>query len=505
MSRKRLLLVLPVLLAGVATTTPALAAGIPLNSTGIPDRFAGQSLSWRPCTMDDMSAPLPDDLDITGLECATFRTPRDWAWPSDEPELTIAISRLPATGKATASLFTNPGGPGGPGRWQPGTELRAHQEIIGMDPRGTGKSDNISCGGVVPGAGRDGRDRSPANLAAIADSVREFAQACQRHSGELGKYIDTAQTIRDMDLLRVLLGRQKINYYGISGGTWLGPHYAQQFPRRTGRFVVDSVVEFTGDWQTFRDSQAASFERRWRQDFLPWIAQYESRYRFGATGEQARRVYEDLRAELARKPVEIGGGLVNQLALDGAVVHYLYKKKNFPLLADLLVSARAATQGRSTPAPSQALAADFFTATLWSTLCNDTPWTGDRESIIRRSQENFDRGHLILGASWLTGQACVFWQRPQGQIPLQQLTGKGVPPVLIVHSEHDGATGIENAIKARQNFRGARMITVTGEGDHGLYADGNARLDRAVERFLVHGKPPVDARVPGMPLPVPAG
>jgi hypothetical protein len=62
--------------------------------------------------------------------------------------------------------------------------------------------------------------------------------------------------------------------------------------------------------------------------------------------------------------------------------------------------------------------------------------------------------------------------------------------VLVVQSAHDPATPLEGARRTVAALRGARMLLVTGEGDHGLYAGGNACVDAAVERWITAGRLP---------------
>ncbi|PRX47628.1 TAP-like protein [Prauserella shujinwangii] len=538
MRRLRLAVVVPATVGGLlAGLVPALAqpaqAAPPAAAAGydIPARYADQVLNWHRCTGDELPATPPAGAE--NIECATYTAPRDWDRPEDRIDITIAVSRLAATGgEASASVLTNPGGPGAPGRIFPARlrnqdRLREHQEIIGFDPRGTGKSTNITCGGAIgTGSSLDPRDRDRRNLNLILDATKYAAKSCQKHSGELGPLINTYQTTRDIDLLRVLLGREKINWVGYSAGTWLGAHYAQRFPEHTGRFVLDSATEFTTTWQRSFDWQPLGFERRWREDFLPWLAKYDSVYHFGTSGERARRTYERVRAALAKKPVELDGEQVGPNELDNAIAGMLYNKRSFPGLADYLVSVRTLTEGRA-GAAEQASAertvkarlrevADFgpqplmvpldyddaYDASFWTIPCNEGPWYGNRQSVIRQS-EVLGRHYPLLGWGWLI-QPCIFWHnRP---MPLQPVDGEGVPPVLIVQSEHDPATPIEGARRAHRAFEGARMLTITDEGDHGIYAGGNACADRVVENFLVAGELPEDeTSCPGMPLPVPEG
>ncbi|MDT8910166.1 alpha/beta hydrolase [Amycolatopsis sp. PS_44_ISF1] len=524
MRRLRFGLAVPLALGGLlAGMTPALAAPAPLNTTNIPDRYTGQSLGWHPCAADELT-DLPPGIDIGELECGAFRTPRDWDRPGERQDLTIAVSRLKSTGATTDSVLTNPGGPGGPGRWFPVTlsgqsRLREHQEIIGIDTRGTGKSTNVTCGGAgTTGEDLDPRDRDPRNLNLIVDAVQYVANSCLQASGELSSLISTFQNVRDLDLLRVLLGREKVNWVGYSAGTWLGAHYAQQFPQRTGRFVLDSSTEFTSSWQSSFDFQPAGYERRWRQDFLPWLARYDAQYHFGPSGEAARQTYENLRYALSRNPLDVNGTRVGPTTMDNYLIGSLKAKSTFPKMAETLVrlkaladdrgseqaktAARTAVKAELARTADPADAADSMLATLVDTLCNDGPWTGNRQSLIRRSQQLLDHGVTLYSTGWMPLQICAFWKGQTRPVPV--LDGKGVPPVLMVQSEHDPATPIEGARKAHAAFANSRMITVTGEGDHGIYAlGGNHAVDQIVTDYLVDGVVPPDQSVPGLPLPVP--
>ena len=59
-------------------------------------------------------------------------------------------------------------------------------------------------------------------------NARLKAKACL--SNPLTPYINSDATARDMDIIRCVLGDDKLNYLGISYGTWLGTWYAGLFP-----------------------------------------------------------------------------------------------------------------------------------------------------------------------------------------------------------------------------------------------------------------------------------
>lgn len=504
----------------VAGTTTAVAA----PATG--ERYTRQKIEWHSCTASELPKPKPPSAEL--LECGVFTAPRDWNAP-EAGQITIAVSRLAAVGgEAQRTVITNPGGPGAPGRAFPlrlrkQERVRDAYDIVGFDPRGTGKSTSITCGGATSALDPlDPRDRSGENLGLILDTTESAAESCQTKSGDLGPLINTFQTTRDIDLLRKLLGRDKISWVGYSAGTWLGAHYATAFPERVDRFVFDSNVEFTTDWQRSFDWQPLGFERRWRADFLPWLARHDSRYHFGRTGVEARLNYERVRAALQDEPVELDGETVGPNQFDNQIIGSMYSKKAFPGLAEYLVAIRdlvvdgAARMHRrdalSTvrdlpgvgPGPRPLVVPmeydDSAQASFWSIPCNETAWRGTRPSVVAQSGQ-LGRQYPLVGWGWLI-QPCLSWDSPPIALPTP--TGAGLPPVLMVQSAHDPATPLEGARRAHRNFAGSALLTVINEGDHGLYAGGNPCVDRVVENFLVENLPPVDSTCPGMPLPDPA-
>jgi pimeloyl-ACP methyl ester carboxylesterase len=525
--------------AGVVVLTMAVAAMQPVRATPSDPHatgsYSGQEIVWQPC-FKPASVPPGLPRGSEALECGSYRVPRDWGAPETGVDLTIAVSRLRLGGaRAEGSLLTNPGGPGGPGRTLPLIFLRpaavpvlAHYEVIGIDVRGTGDSTNVSCG-LQAGTGYtlDPRDRAAENTGLILDATEYVARTCRHVSKDLGPFITTEQTVRDLDLLRQLLGRERINWVGYSGGTWLGAYYATYFPERAGRFVLDSNAEFTAPWQRVFLNQPLGFQRRFEADFLPYAAAYDAYFGLGATPDKVKEAYENLRAQLAAEPLDVTEGMtVYPTDLDGLLTGAMYSKTGFQSAAEDLGTLRAAVAGRGSPgAPGERrrrqalvadlrqarrlgryggtlpLAADAFDATFQSITCNDTPWQGDRTSLLAESQR---LGEAYPLTGWYAlGSPCVFWRRPA--VGLKTPTGHGVPPVLMVQTERDPATPIEGARRAQQGFAGARLLTVVNEGDHGAYLfGGNDCVDGAVDTYLVDGVVPAEgASCPGDPIPPP--
>ncbi|WP_312877683.1 alpha/beta hydrolase [Lentzea indica] len=368
-----------------------------------------------------------------------------------------------------------------------------------MDPRGTGASSNVTCGLFQPLVSTDPRDRSKANLDLLYDSMRLQAQFCQTKSGELGKHITTEQTVKDLDLLRQILGKKKVSWLGYSGGSWMGAYYATYFPKTLDRIVLDSNAEFTGPWQPVFDDWGMGFERRFRVDFLPWVAKYDHVYHLGKTGEEVRQAYERTRAKLAEQPVTLPEGTYYPVTLDMIIRSGLYSKDMFDATARTLAQL-AGTAARTLGAQASYPDAEF--GTLYSIICNDTPFRGDRKYLERDAVRDGAKWPLF-GYYQIMGP-CAFWDRPN--VNLKQLTGIGVAPTLMVQSVRDAATPLEGAQRAHKNFKNSVLLTVENEGDHGIYGFDNSCVNDIVERYLVDGVTPAkDLTCQGVPLPAPGG
>ena len=148
------------------------------------------------------------------------------------------------------------------------------------------------------------------------------------------------------------------------------------------------------------------------------------------------------------------------------------------------------------------MAPDSLEGTLLHIICNDTPTPHTRESLLTLS-ERLGQEHPLTG--WATlSNPCITWQRPD--VTLRTPTGAGVPPILMVQNERDPATPLEGALRARDDFAGARLLTVLDEGDHTTYMslDPNKCVDDTVEDYLVQGTVPErDSSCPGNPIPPP--
>ena len=517
--------------------TASLQAGTATVQSGpnqMANRYLKQKPVWKQCGEPEYRT-----------FCARITAPRDWSNQYSGNDIEIAVSKVTPVGNTKPSrvVFGNPGGPGGPGLGmapylasQPG--IGKNHLFVGFDPRGTGDSSNVSCQGA-PGFTMDARDRDSDNLDLIAEAADLARPYCERQSRGLLPYVNTVQTVQDIDLIRHLLGYDKIDWVGYSGGTWLGAYYQTYFPAHVGRFVLDSNTDFTRPWSDTFQAQPQAFERRFREDFAGWAAKYDDQLHLGSSPRLVIRTYERLRRELKRKPAveEFLDGSVrisyDQNTLDNLVSSDMYTKVDFQSLALDLAFLRelsaAQTAGgpkaaqrkvdalplarqhqlvqratRSTvglPPIARAFADDADDATFTAVTCNDTPWPQGRE-YGEQLAARLGPKYPLLG--WgMNENPCLYWDRPALAMPTP--TGKGLPTTLMVQSQHDPATNVSLATSAHRRYAGSRLLTITGEGDHGVYGGVNKCADKIINTFLTTGVAPAkDLSCKGEGIPAPS-
>ncbi|GAB2814530.1 alpha/beta hydrolase [Actinocorallia aurea] len=498
--------------AGSALAVPP---PVPSAAADAAARLPAQKLSWAKCFPNAAAK-------YARLQCARVKVPRDWAHPNGK-KITLVVSRLKARKQPKGVLFTNPGGPGAAGLLTPllfvdagRARLMDYQDIIGFDPRGTGSSAQSLCQ-ELPAAPPDARDRSAAGTARLLAYGAKLAKACRNGGGLPSRYVTTAQTVRDLEYVRRSLRTskggavKKINWLGYSAGTWLGAHYAAAYPNKAGRFVLDSVVRFTGSWQQHNYLQPVGFQRRFAEDFAPWAAKYDGEFGLGGTAAAVLARYEEVRAAiggLGGIDVETVDGYTFTLYpgdLDDMIASSIYTKYQFAFLAtDLSTLSDAVGDPAARRLPVRLHSAVDPTtseiATFFATQCNDTAFSGTPAQHAAKT-ERIGKAHPLIGYSVIS-DPCAAWQRSAG--PRLKRPGKGLPRMLMIQSRNDPATPYEGAVQAHERFANSRLVTVRDEGDHGLYASGNACVDRVVDAYLIDGAyPRVDRSCAGRPIPAP--
>lgn len=141
-----------------------------------------------------------------------------------------------------------------------GDELLDHFDIIGVDPRGVGSSTQVQCDADIYNNQLPGfppieaafRERLERNIA--------LPQSClELTGGPLIKYMDSISIAKDYEAVRVALGSEAMNWFGVSYGTLLGSQYAELFPDNIRAMVLDGVASISqSDLSLFITSATSS-------------------------------------------------------------------------------------------------------------------------------------------------------------------------------------------------------------------------------------------------------
>lgn len=447
--------------------------------TGV-DRYTDQDLAWEPCGEH---------------ECADIAVPLDWADP-DGQAITLSMRRVAATQQPRrGTIFLNPGGPGSSGKEMVEYFSHAgleHYDLIGWDPRGVGDSTPVRC---LDGAEMDEFltvDASPddeAEDAALEEAARGFGQRCLERSGPLLAHVSTTATVQDLDLLRGLVGDERLNYLGYSYGTEIGAVYAATFPDRVGRLVLDSAVSLADDSDV---TQAEGFERA-LESFAEWCV--EGDCDLGDDRDEVIRAVTGLLRHLDHQPLQVHDRELTQtLAVSGILMPLYGTKDWYPILADAVSAARS---GRG-----QALLelADVYNErdidgnygslmTAFNAIrCNTHVDLGLAGERARAKKEAEEAG--ALGPFMGPDLICPLWPAPVVPNPEDQ-TAPGAAPIMVIGARMDSATPYENAVDMADTFESGFLVTWEGDG-HGTYGGTSTCVDDAVHRFFADDLPPED-------------
>ncbi|GAB2575310.1 alpha/beta hydrolase [Kribbella endophytica] len=457
---------------------------------------ATPSITWHQCQTG------PDDqegkaLDDAGAQCGDLKVPLDYARPNG-PQITVAMSRLQATDRRIGAMVLNDGGPGGPGLGMPLRLKKAMQEtggrfdLIGMDPRFVGRSTPIDCGwstgNWIVGAGA-----SRASFERGVRISRGLADQCK--GNPYLPYASTRNTARDIDRIRAALGERKISYLGYSYGTYLGAVYAQLFPQRLDRVVLDGPIDpdayGPGLLREIGPENEAAL-RAW----AAWAAKRHSTYGLGTSREQVIATIDRIQ-QVAAHGLKVGqydldDGWVPALLLANLADDRDPARAGFSELVRMLSQA---TTGPVEPTGDTAMMLQFmFTGEMsalasaqLTILCADRAASGNLETYWRDIQKH-RRTEPHFGPLTRTVTPCAFWSPKPRETPTR--IGNAVP-ALIVAADGDPRATYPMARKLHQALTGSRMVTVRDARKHGVFGEyGNACADRKVINYLATGKLP---------------
>lgn len=514
------------------------------------EEFYNQKIEWGSCEGFALEA---DKYVADKNKCAYVIAPLDYSNPGGK---TIALAVLksvdPKQKDRIGSLFMNPGGPGSSGislaagRSRASTPVSERFDIVGWDPRGVASSlPMIRCeSNAAKDAQRAGSDELTGEQQ--TQVLQNKTEDCYKNTGtifgisgeEFIKNSGTDSTIKDLDMLRSVLGDEKLSYNGISYGTTIGYNYMMQFPNNIRALVLDAVTNpfenNPGAAEPFKqylknvptsgpNDQIAGFQATFEQ-FLEKCAKTRG---FGnrkgcAVGDvadkdaQMQRYYEIIRPAWGAKKYKTRSGRVVSFndAVQGVILSMysesFWKHLNTALhemasgdTANLMLLLSDIYYSRGNDG-SYELSDPAF-RTLWCTDAGVEKGTENRTDEEKRKasletfrvapfidpglDENGNQRGIEPSADW-----CTFYKVQYTKAPGKPLVN--VPNVLFIAGSFDSATPYHNGVVAAA-ATGSTLLSV-GTNDHGSFAFGADDCVATIARgYLFDPSKPVPTDVTG--------
>ena len=454
--------------------------------------FYSQELEWTDCE--------------SGKECSTLTVPIDYKDPG-AGSIELALLRAPAEDPdaRVGSLVVNPGGPGAPGTQTAndaesyfGDPLRESFDIVGFDPRGTGSSDPVDCLSdeeLDAYVAADPAPDDPGEDEEYADSLENFFEGCVENSDALVGHVSTNEAARDMDVLRAALGEDKLTYLGFSYGTRLGSTYAELFPDKVGKFVLDGA---TDPALTFRQSvlnQAGGFQvalESYIQDCIDGGDCF-----LGDTVQEGLDRIAGLLDEIDDEPLPTGEDRDLQIgnAFYG-IVTPLYSESNWFILDQALEEA---FDGDGS---TLLLLSDFYGSrengeyadnsleAIYAINCLDDPISIE-PGQVRSNYKDFKEVSPTFGEVFAWGLLNCRGLQVEPPYEALDIRAEGAAPIVVIGTTRDPATPYEEAVALAGKLESGVLVSRDGDG-HTAYNKGNDCIDVAVEDYLIEGTVPED-------------
>ncbi|MGW3633771.1 alpha/beta hydrolase [Streptomyces sp. NPDC005122] len=502
-----------------AAALALLTAGLPSSAVAADgpglSRFYHQRITWGACAGDGMPAD---------LQCGKVTVPLDYAHPR-KGTLDVALARYRATGASRGSVLLNFGGPGGAGIPELAVDggkdfmdLTNGYDVVTFDPRGVGRSSPVSCGDGAGQSGTAGSVTDGSDAQAVLKALRKVAGECAAHSGPVLAHIGTVNAARDLDVMRQALGDKKLNYLGFSYGTRLGAVYAAQFPKKTGRMVLDGVDTLT-ESMAEQGLAGAEGQQTALDDFLTWCTQ-DIACPFGEDPREARQQVVRLVDSLDRDPVptNLGQTFTGQ-DLAGAVGQALYSRRMWPMLERALAalvqdgdtqglmqlsvgaslpSPRAVGASRAVGTPQAGLVdpadipVDNLPAAFMAINCADDP---DRPSAERAAKDvdalraAYEQASPVFGRYRLT-QVLLCHGRPKGTDYIRDdVRDVRTPKMLLVGTRGDPATPYRWTEETAARL-GSSAVVLDNRGEGHTGYTSSKCVHQKVDDFLLYGSLP---------------
>jgi len=461
------------------------------------DQFENQQPQWSSCG--------------SGMQCAEVFAPLDWNNRAGE-RITLSLVKQPArNGKPQGTIFVNPGGPGASGvefisesiDGAVGSDLQDAFDIIGWDPRGVGQSTPVRCltdaemDRVLfePGPSDDLEEGTEAWLAAVMAEAAEYAAGCESKTGELYKYVDTQSTVLDLEMLRSVVRDDKLNYLGYSYGTYIGARYADTFPERVGKLVLDGAIDPAATEVDVVREQTKGFEAALRAYVTDCLTRKDCPV--SGSVDEAMAQWGQLLDRVDKEPLQGSDGRTFSAGtMLTAIITPLYAQGNWPYLDDLFETV---SKGETRVG---FLLADFYhdrsadgiyldnsNEAFTAINCLDYPSNETPDlAAMRAEAESLSALAPTIGKyQGYSGAFCAGW--PAKSVDERKpVRGAGADPILVIGTTGDPATPYQWSVLLAKQLESGVLVSFQGEG-HTAYGKSSC-VSTLVDAYFLRGDVP---------------
>lgn len=442
--------------------------------------YKSQELNWQQC--------------YNSFECSSFKVPVDYE-KIDDQSFTLKVLRHNASDQRNklGSILVNPGGPGGSAifyaynaEYIVSNKINQRYDIVGFDPRGINESGEIRCLSDAEEdvfLNADASDGKAASIAALSAISKDFADKCAKAAGsKLGHY-STLEAAKDMEILRLLLNEEKLNFLGKSYGTYLGTLYAALYPESVGRMVLDGAVSPNVSMREQQLTQAVAFDNA-LNNFLAT----QKRFKLADI--------KNLLSEAKTDPLRGSDGrFAGESIAITAIAATLYDSgagwRDLRRVLNQAITKRNPTEmfKQADAYNNRDSTGNYYSnQTDISIMITCLDWEEPRTI----EEITLDRGAFIKAAPifgpylYFSALPCKFW-KSEPQLPPAPLKNIDTTPVLVIGVTNDPATPYEWAQDLAQVFTSAKLLTLNGDGHTG-HNQGNICIDSVVDSYFLTGK-----------------
>jgi pimeloyl-ACP methyl ester carboxylesterase len=412
--------------------------------------------------------------------------------------VTLALRRhRAALGEAHSAIIALAGGPGQPAL--PFAEefaellgpIAATRDLIVFDQRGIGLSDPLACNAF--------------ENSSVYHSEGALIAACASQLGTARSFYTSADTVADIEAIRVAGGYEKLVLYGTSYGTKVAEEYAQEYPEHVEALVLDSVVPPNGPEPLDRATFAA----------VPRVL------RQICANHLCAHITREPVADLAKVVRKMHGGALRGRVLDGYGHPHTVRVTSNELLgmlvqgdfssrlrAEFVTDDRAAANGDVAPlarllvntaSGEESPSEDNDSPLYFATTCEEQTFPWNRASKPKARLAEAVRRIKSLGASATAPftpanmlafsdlEACASWPFTS---PFPPVLAGALPnvPTLILSGADDLRTPTANAREVAAQISDAHLLVVPYTGHSVLGEEPTACASEALQALFA-GKP----------------